>query len=89
MHERRHQTRVDRAEPAWVIGSLCVNGDRALASGDLVALGRIAERLSTHAGEPLHCELLEVVELSRRTPARRAAAAWRRVRRPAGRARAP
>ena len=39
------------------IGELYVEGDRACARGDMVALADIAEHLVVHTHEPLHCEL--------------------------------
>lgn len=47
---------------AHEIGKLCVCGDWACAHGDISALRHVAQCLAVHVQEPLHCELLELVE---------------------------
>ena len=48
------------------IGTLCVRADRACASGDLAALGHIADELSSYTCDPLHGELTHLAERCRR-----------------------
>ena len=56
------------------IGELYVEGDEACEQGDLVTLAKIAEHVSEHVAEPLHCELVALVRKC--TDATTASAAW-------------
>lgn len=60
------------------IGELCINGDRACASGDLSELPAVARQLSAYFPEPLHCELAELVDACTSEPAQ-AIALWNRL----------
>ena len=59
------------------IGRLYVAGDHACELGDLRTLADIAERLVEPLHEPLHCELLPLVQAC--TDAQRATSAWTRL----------
>jgi hypothetical protein len=59
------------------IGELYVEGDEACEQGDLVTLARIAEHLSEHVVEPLHCELVALARTC--TDPKLASTAWDRL----------
>jgi hypothetical protein len=56
------------------IGELYVKGDEACEQSDLASLAKIAEHLSEHVAEPLHCELVELARKCR--DPRAASEAW-------------
>jgi len=60
------------------IGELCVSGDWAWAHGDLLAMRDIAQQLAIRFGEPIHCDLIKLMELCVDQPAA-AAALWARL----------
>lgn len=60
----------ERRDTVISIGQLCVDGDAACAQGDVAALRDVAQRLAACSPEPLHCELLALVDVCLAEPDR-------------------